>query len=168
MKKIKQPFILLGIVFSVFLLQSCLEKIEIRTQDMEKAELRDYVSGLITNGYNVDTTELGIYYIVIEEGEGVFPKQSDTLTVGYAGYFIDGSMFDSSEINNTEGSITFHFIDDPMIPGFEDGIKLMNKGSKIQMIIPSELAYGEYGTLNIPPFSTLVFVVRMIDIKPVD
>ncbi|MBN1821173.1 MAG: FKBP-type peptidyl-prolyl cis-trans isomerase [Prolixibacteraceae bacterium] len=153
-------------VFSI-VFTSCIHDQEKRTWEMEQDELRSYLEGLISAGHDIDTTALGVYYVKIEEGEGEFPKQGDTLTIGYAGYFIDGTMFDSSELNFEDGEYTFRFIDDPKIPGFEDGLKIMNKGAKVQMVIPSDLAYGSVGTAVIPNYATLIFVVKMINIKPV-
>jgi FKBP-type peptidyl-prolyl cis-trans isomerase FkpA len=168
MKTFKQTGILFLIIALTFGFYSCLDVGETssRTEEVEQAELDQYLKSLITGGYDIDTTELGIYYIKQISGQGVYPKKGDTLTVGYAGYFINGLLFDSSTINSSEGAITFNYIDDPMIAGFEDGLKLMNKGSQIQMIIPSKLAYGAYGTLSIPPYTTLVFVTEMKDLRP--
>jgi len=166
MKQFKRciPFFL--VVLSA--LSSCLDKDdEPRTWELEMQELNRYITNLLNLGYDVDTTELGVYYIVKEEGEGPFPEQGDTLTIAYAGYFIDGTMFENTTIDNSEGTITFNFIDDTMIPGFEDGLKVMNKGSNIEMVIPSDLAYGAEGTYLIPPYTSLIFVTGMIDLKPV-
>jgi FKBP-type peptidyl-prolyl cis-trans isomerase FkpA len=168
MKTLKQTGILFLILALTFGFYSCLDVGETssRTLELEQAELNQYLKNLVTGGYDIDSTELGIYYVRQKSGQGVFPKKGDTLTVVYAGYFIDGLLFDSSVINSGEGAITFNYIDNPMIAGFEDGLKLMNKGSQIQMIIPSKLAYGAYGTLNIPPYTTLVFVTEMRDLQP--
>jgi FKBP-type peptidyl-prolyl cis-trans isomerase len=54
-----------------------------------------------------------------------------------------------------------------MIPGWEDGLQVMNKDSRVQFIIPSELAYGSEGVgAKIPPYQTLIFVIKLFDIKP--
>jgi len=163
----KQALVFISVLF-VFVLSSCLDKnTDERTKETELQELDQYLNDLINNGHNIDTTDLGIYYIRIDTGEGEFPKQGDTLKIGYAGYFIDGSLFDTSEFNVEDGAYTFKFIHDPMIPGFEDGLKLMNEGSKMQLIIPSEFAYGANGSAQIPKYASLIFVTRMLDIKPV-
>lgn len=162
----KNIFIATGFLLFLVLISSCID-IEERTQETERRELNEYLNNLITHGHDVDTTDLGVYYVIVEPGEGPFPKQGDTLTIGYAGYFIDGSMFESTELNSETGDYTFIYKVDPLIPGLEDGLSLMNKGTKMEIIIPSELAYGAKGTMQIPKYATLVFVTRMIDIKPV-
>jgi FKBP-type peptidyl-prolyl cis-trans isomerase FkpA len=168
MKTLKRIGFMLLAVTWILGFYSCLDLDETsnRTEEIEMMELRQYLNNLTTGGYVVDSTNLGIYYVRQKTGTGVFPKQGDTLTVAYSGYFIDGRLFDSSTLNQSEGAITFNFLDNRMISGFEDGLALMNKGSQIQMIIPSKLAYGAYGSLSIPPYMTLVFVTEMKDLRP--
>ncbi|PIF02028.1 MAG: hypothetical protein CR996_01895 [Draconibacterium sp.] len=133
----------------------------------EKAQLQAYLNNLTDKGYNLDTTDLGVYYVVVEEGEGDFAKPGDTLTVGYAGFFIDGEMFESSnQYSQEEGTIKFTLGDPPIFPGWDDSMKLMNTNMKIQLIIPSWLAYGSEGAGLIPPYATLVYVVKLYNIKP--
>lgn len=134
----------------------------------EKLLRETYLDSLISKGHNIDTTENGVYYVMIEEGEGEFAEAGDTLTVGYAGYFIDGVMFDSSEIHFPDGKMEFVLEGEQsrMIPGWEEGLKVMNKGARAQLIIPSELAYGSNWYGNIPPYQTLIFVIKLYDIKP--
>ncbi len=162
----KNIFIGSGFLLFLVLISSCLD-VEERTQETERQELKEYLNNLITHNHDVDTTDLGVYYVMIDPGEGPFPQQGDTLTIGYAGFFIDGSMFESTELSSETGDYTFIYKVDPLIPGLEDGLSLMNKGAKMEFIIPSELAYGAQGTMQIPKYATLVFVVRMIDIKTV-
>lgn len=160
--------ILLPLIAVTFSLISCLDMdTEERTLETEKGELDIYLNSLITKGYNVDTTDLGVYYVKLESGEGQFPQKGDTLSVAYAGYLIDGTLFQSTLMNSTDSTMTFRFLEDRMIAGFEDGMKLMNKGARIQLIIPSEFAYGAYGSYSIAPYATLIFVTKMVDIKPV-
>ena len=133
----------------------------------EELALRNaYLDNLASKGHDIDTTSSGIYYVVIEEGTGAFAKAKDTLTVGYGGYFIDNVMFDSSEIHFPDGKMTFVLEVQAMIPGWNDAMKIMNKNARVQFIIPSEKAYGKDGYGSIPPYQTLVFVVKMFDIKP--
>ena len=128
--------------------------------------LTNYINTLIANGRDVDTTDLGVYYVVLEEGEGEYAKTGDTLSVGYSGYFVDGTLFDTSNYNDNNGKFEFVLGGISLIPGWEDAMKVMNKNAKIQFIIPSELAYGSTGQGTIPPYTTLVFVIKMLDIKP--
>lgn len=137
------------------------------TREEELSSLNSYIENLISKGNDVDTTDMGVYYITIDEGTGEYPKTGDTLTVGYAAYFSDGYLFDSSIWHNTtDSTYTFVLGNPPMIQGWDDGMKVINKNAKVQLIVPSEFAYGSSGSGIVKPFQTLVFVVSMKDIKP--
>ena len=156
--------ILLVVIFT-----SCLERSdsEEATREEEQLTLKKYIDNIISKGNDVDTTDLGIYYVTMDEGTGAFPKTGDTLTVGYAGYFPNGYLFDASMWHNQEDSTyTFVLGNPPMIEGWDDGMKVINKNARVQLIIPSDFAYGSSGGGVIPPYQTLVFVIIMKDIKP--
>jgi peptidylprolyl isomerase len=110
------------------------------------------------------TTESGLKYIIVEEGEGLKPYASQFVSVHYTGYLEDGSIFDSS-IDRGE-PIAFPVGTGRVIPGWDEGIMLLNVGGKARLIIPSQLAYGEKGAGNIiPPNATLIFDVELLDVK---
>ena len=110
-----------------------IDVVEEPTWEVEQLNLDNYINKLITEGNDVDTTDLGIYYITLEEGTGDFPKTGDTLTVGYAGYFSNGYLFDTSAWHNrTDSTFTFVLGDPPMIEGWDDGMKVINKEVKQQ------------------------------------
>lgn len=156
--------------FLALMISSCLktEDEKVYTAAEEIALREAYLDSLTEKGYNIDTTETGVYYVIREEGEGDFAMEGDTLTVGYAGYFIDGVLFDSSEISSTDGKMTFILKHEEyrMIPGFEEAMTVLNKNARAEFIVPSELAYGSTGYGRIPPYQTLVFVIKMHEIKP--
>jgi len=157
-----------GLIVTV-IFSSCLklDDTEVPTRQSELFELNKYLGNLISAGNNVDTTNLGIYYITMEKGTGAFPKNGDTLTVGYAGYLINGYLFDASAWRNqTDSTFTFVLGKPAMIKGWDDGMKVINKNAKVQLIIPSDYAYGSVGAGVIFPYQTLVFVVKMKEIKP--
>lgn len=163
---------ILNIVFGIFmitLISSCLE-IEnepiIPTKQEELAGLEVYLESLKTAGHDIDTTELGVYYIILEEGEGEFPQVGDSLEVGYAGYYTDGSLFDASDVHQEDGTFSFVFGKPELIPGWDSGMAVINKNAKVQLIIPSQFAYGANGQGSIPPYKTLVFVIKMLEIIP--
>ncbi|MGM0620498.1 MAG: FKBP-type peptidyl-prolyl cis-trans isomerase [Bacteroidota bacterium] len=167
--KTKVLFMLIAGVFSTLFMSSCLDTKDEREENTAASEreiLKNYLDTLVAQGHDIDTTEMGVYYVKIEDGDGDFAQPGDTLTVGYAGYFIGGTMFDSSEINSEDGKMEFVLEDPPFIAGWDDVMKVMNEGAKIQAMIPSELAYGSTGQGIIPPYETLVFVIELFDIKP--
>ena len=160
--------LIIAAIFAVFF-ASCLnlDDAKVPTEAEELINLNKYLTNLQANGNDIDTTASGVYYITINEGSGDYAKNGDTLSVGYAGYYIDGTMFGSSFQSSANDS-TFTFILDnpPSIKGWDDGMKVMKKNAKTQLIIPSSLAYGSEGAGIIPAYQTLVFVVVMKDIKP--
>lgn len=111
----------------------------------------------------VVTTESGLQYRVITEGTGEKPAATDTVTVHYTGKLIDGTEFDSSEKHGQPATFPL----DGVIPGWTEALQLMPQGSKWEIVIPSDLAYGASGQGPIPPASTLVFEVELLEIvKP--
>ncbi|MGM0619947.1 MAG: FKBP-type peptidyl-prolyl cis-trans isomerase [Bacteroidota bacterium] len=165
--KLLLSFLLInGLIFNY----SCIKnnEQEQRTFDDEMAELDAMLVKLNDSGYNIDTTEMGVYYVVKEPGEGPFPKTGDTCFIDFTGYLSNGVMFESSEEFYDNGIWKFVFGNPEIIPGLEDGIAHMNKGAKIEMIIPSNLAYGANGTANIPPYTTLLYTSKMHDLRPKD
>ncbi|OBW91838.1 peptidylprolyl isomerase [Gallibacterium salpingitidis] len=109
----------------------------------------------------VKKTESGILYRIEKEGDGVRPNPADTVKVNYRGTLIDGTEFDSSYKRNQP--IEFQL--NQLIPGWVEGISLIKKGGKIQLVLPPNLAYGDQQTGQIPPNSTLIFDIELLDVK---
>lgn len=110
----------------------------------------------------VQTTESGLQYKVIEEGEDKAASLMDTVVVRYKGTTIDGEVFD--EVPEERDPVTFAL--NGVVKGFGEGLQLVGKGGKIQLFIPSELGYGEQSpSAAIKPNSTLIFEVDVIDVK---
>ena len=110
----------------------------------------------------VKTLPSGLQYSIIKEGAGKMPKATDTVTVNYKGTLIDGTEFDSSYRRGQPVSFPVNGV----IAGWTEALQLMKEGSKWQLFIPSELAYGEKGAGNtIGPNAVLIFEVELISIK---
>lgn len=160
---------LFAIMPVLFFMNSCINdpvSEDMRTPEMEAVEINNTLVKLESEGYDVDTTDLGIYYVVYEEGTGPFAQAGDTLGLEYAGYLLNGYLFDASASHYEDGIWHFNFNDIDLIPGFDDGIALMQEGTELDMIIPSGLAYGPYGQGVIPPYSPLIFSAKMHSLKP--
>ena len=109
-------------------------------------------------------TASGLAYIIEKQGTGERAKAGNTVSVHYHGAFTNGSKFDASYDRNEP--ITFQLGQGMVIPGWEEGIALLNKGAKAKLIIPDWLAYGVDGRAPvIPAKSTLIFDTEMVDIK---
>jgi FKBP-type peptidyl-prolyl cis-trans isomerase FkpA/FKBP-type peptidyl-prolyl cis-trans isomerase FklB len=109
----------------------------------------------------VQTTESGLQYKVVTQGDGARPKAEDTVKVHYRGTLLDGTEFDSSYARNQPISFALNRV----IPGWTEGVQLMPVGSKYIFYISPDLAYGEAGGGPIPPNSTLVFEVELLEIE---
>jgi FKBP-type peptidyl-prolyl cis-trans isomerase len=109
----------------------------------------------------INITGSGLQYEVIIEGEGLKPSETDTVRVHYEGTLTDGTVFDSSY----ERGEPIEFPLNGVIPGWTEGLQLMGVGSKYRLFIPSDLGYGPQGAgPQIPPYSTLIFTVELLDI----
>jgi FKBP-type peptidyl-prolyl cis-trans isomerase FkpA len=109
----------------------------------------------------VETTESGLQYKVITMGDGAKPAATDKVKVHYRGTLLDGTEFDSSYARNEPISFALNRV----IPGWTEGVQLMPVGSKFMFYIAPALAYGPGGGGPIPPNSTLVFEVELLDIE---
>ncbi|MEI6463082.1 MAG: FKBP-type peptidyl-prolyl cis-trans isomerase [Verrucomicrobiota bacterium] len=103
----------------------------------------------------------GLRYEITKPGDGASPKPTDTVKVHYTGTLIDGSVFDSSVQRGEPAEFPL----DQVIPGWTEGIQKMTKGGKIKLYVPPQLAYGDDGRPGIPPGSTLIFDVELLEIK---
>jgi FKBP-type peptidyl-prolyl cis-trans isomerase FklB len=102
----------------------------------------------------------GLQYEVLSTGEGAVPTREDTIRAHYHGTLIDGSVFDSSYDRGQPAEFPVGGV----IAGWTEALQLMNAGSKWRLYVPSELAYGAQGVGSIPPHSTLVFDVELLDV----
>jgi FKBP-type peptidyl-prolyl cis-trans isomerase len=139
-----------------------------READMAEQASKNVTEGaafLATNANEEGVVVLpsGLQYRVITDGDGAKPGPDDTVEVHYRGTLLDGTEFDSSYSRNS----TVSFGVTQVIPGWTEALQLMAVGSKWQLFIPSELAYGTGGAGPvIGPNSTLIFDVELIQIAP--
>ncbi len=111
----------------------------------------------------VKVTASGLQYSVMKEGDGPMPKKEDSVKCHYTGTLIDGTKFDSSVDRGQPAEFPVAGV----IPGWTEALQMMKVGSKWKLVIPPELAYGPAGRPGIPPNSTLVFEVELLEIvKP--
>ena len=107
-------------------------------------------------------TDSGLKYTIVQEGAGARPSATDNVTVHYVGRLTDGTIFDSS-VDHGEPT-TFPL--NQVIPGWTEGLQLMQEGGVAVFYIPSELGYGERGAGDvIPPNSPLIFEVQLIKVN---
>lgn len=113
---------------------------------------------------DVHETASGLQYTILRDADGAKPaSETDVVKVHYEGYLLDGTKFDSS----VDRGAPIDFALNQVIRGWTEGVMLMPVGAKYKFFIPYQLAYGERGAGNaIPPYSTLVFEVELLDINP--
>ena len=113
----------------------------------------------------VQITASGLQYKIITEGTGVVPKETDTVMVNYRGTLVDGKEFDSSYKRGEPAK----FPVSGLIPGVSEALRLMKVGSKWEIYVPADLAYGDQQAgPDIGPGSTLIFELEMLSIVPAE
>lgn len=136
--------------------------------------IENYIS---ENNLQATKTESGLFYVIEEEGSGQQVEQGNTVSVNYTGYVMDGRIFDTSIESKAKESdsynedrpyepISFEVGQGRVIPGWDEGLQYLNKGSKAKLLIPSTLAYGptQRGDI-ITPNSILIFDVEVTDVE---
>ncbi len=136
---------------------------ELRSEKKELEEIQHYLSVHDQKKWKLLN---GMYYQLTEKGNGTFVKKGDLVTIHYHGYFLDGTKFDSTIDYKEPFSFVFG---DPqqVVKGFELAISMMKKNSKIKIILPSQLAFGENGSSNkkIKPFTPLLYEIEVLSIN---
>lgn len=153
--------------FFVPLQQKAQEKMrkraEARTEILKKKneeEGKKFIEEKKKEGFK--ETKSGLLYKVIKEGDmSKKPTEKDVAKVIYTGKLISGKEFDSSKGEVRDMRVA------QMVPGFKEALQMMGKGTKMQIVLPSKLGYGEAGNRGIEPNSTLAFDVEVTDFAPV-
>ena len=144
-------------------LQQLLKEVETKKQadsaELLAAERKFFADNAKIAG--VVTTKSGLQYQVMREGSGAKPGPHDTVKVHYEGKLPNGRIFDSSIARGEP----VEFPVDQVIAGWTEALQLMKTGAKYRLFIPSRLGYGAHGAGNaIPPHSTLIFEVELLDV----
>lgn len=155
----KAIVVIIVITIAIFVVQ--------RMQSNKKAAAENQSKGMAFLEHNkskegVRTTESGLQIETLKKGDGAtYPQSNSRVEVHYHGTLIDGTVFDSSVARGKPIEFALHQV----IPGWTEGLQLMSKGEKARLTIPSNLAYGARSAGAIPPHSTLVFEVELLDIR---
>jgi FKBP-type peptidyl-prolyl cis-trans isomerase FkpA len=158
----KKTLILIAISFLA--LFSCKKEKLFTYQDqlaLDIIKINKYLNNKgIKDEYQVSATSL--YYKITDEGnaDGIKPGPTDSVTVKYKGYFLDGRVFDE-----TTGTDVAEFTLTGVISGFAEGLQLLNKKGKATIILPSGLAYGRFGSGSIDPNTPIIFDIELVDFK---
>jgi FKBP-type peptidyl-prolyl cis-trans isomerase len=118
---------------------------------------------LTTKGLTAEKTAEGVYFIVETQGTGNFPTLSNTVSVRYKGYLLDGSVFDENQTSTKPVFTTL--LGGNIITGWKIGIQKFKKGGKGKLFIPSSYAYGSSGSGSIPGNTPIAFDIELVDVK---
>lgn len=129
--------------------------------EKNKEETKSFYE-LLNEKERVHKSPTGLFYEIEAEGSLPKPKPQDSVTVHYKGQLTNGEVFDSSYSRGAPATFSL----DRVIPGFREGLQLIGKGGRIKLYIPSELGYGNSDIPGIPPGSTLIFEIEVLDVIP--
>ncbi|MCX7954208.1 MAG: FKBP-type peptidyl-prolyl cis-trans isomerase [Bacteroidales bacterium] len=142
----------------------CIQNFYTRIQEKENKATREEGEKFLSENAKKEgivTLPSGLQYKVIKEGKGKVPKLKDKVKVSYVGKLLNGHVFDSI---SAEKPLTLEIGDD-IIPAWREILQLMPVGSKYQIFVPYQLGYGEKGLPGlIPPFSTIIFEIELLEI----
>ncbi len=140
-------FVLLILCVTVI---SCKDNDDTDQAAIDKQKIEAY---LAEKGLEAEYTASGLYFIIHNGGNTLKPNINSTVTVAYKGYFLDGRVFDQSDM------IDFRL--SQVIKGWQEGIQLIGEGGSISLLVPSQLAYGTSQKGDIPPNSVLIFDITL-------
>ena len=181
----RPPFLPKGswLVFSLKLekVQSLQDAMAERNAEMEKVKASEKAGRdkyIADHKLIVKTTPSGLQYLITQPSVKRKPLTGDTLLVNYTGSTLDGKVFDSSVKADAEKAglnqpgrnyepLQVIVGTGAVIKGWDEGLLLLNEGSKAKLIIPSGLGYGAEGSGDIPPYATMLFDVELVKIKPI-
>ncbi|WP_374165634.1 FKBP-type peptidyl-prolyl cis-trans isomerase [Arcticibacter sp. MXS-1] len=143
-----------------------------KAKNQEAGKISNYIS---SKNLKPSKTPSGLNYIVDKQGNGPKPAAGDTVKLNYTGRFLTGKIFQTSvaEVAKKENQFNPMAPYEPMkvvagaratIPGFDEALLMFPKGTKVTLILPSKLAYGEQGSPAIPPYMPLIFELDILDV----
>lgn len=162
-KKEGDPYAYLKTEISKYVVDSKVNSSILYTSKGEQTLMDEWATAMTTNKEVISKTSTGINYIVEKAGTGETVKSGQTVTVKYIGFFTTGEIFDASAYNG--GTMTYVHKVDNLIKGWEEGVDVLRKGGRAVFLIPSAKAYGTKGSGSIPPYTPLLFVIEVVDIK---
>jgi FKBP-type peptidyl-prolyl cis-trans isomerase FkpA len=173
----RPPFFPKGSYLTFILKVERIQTLDEAIAEIKTAEIAGAANYIAGHHLNVATTASGLKYVITKPSLKRKPLKGDTVLVNYAGRTLDDKLFDTSleAIAKASGlnqpgrkyePLQFVIGAGGIIAGWDEGMQLLNEGAKAVFVIPSKLAYGETGYNGIKPFTTLVFDIELVKIKP--
>ena len=145
--------ILLLFVFALSL-SSCSDDEITDYTEQNETDIQNYLND---NNFSFNKTSTGLYFKITSSGSGISPTFNSYVTLGYKGYFLDGTTFDeSSEATFNVGSV---------VPGFGEAVRLLRTGGSGTFILPSRLGYGNSESGQIKPGDVIIFDINLISVN---
>ncbi len=155
----KIKHLLFFLLLAAFTMGSCKKKETFNAAKQAEADEQIITDFISQNKISAEKHSSGLYYQIIEPGSGSITYTNNTaITANYTGRLINGTVFDKST-----NAISFKL--GGVIPGWQIGVPLIQKGGKIRLFIPSVHGYGQYGAGPIPENAVLDFDIELIDVK---
>jgi len=154
----KKILFALSVVIILFAADGCIRDsvCKNKTVESEQATIVNYAA---TQGISATAHSSGLYYQVTNPGSGPAPVSGSQISIKYTGKLLDGTIFDDQSANPVVYALN------GMIQGFQIGLKLIQKGGTIKLIVPSSLAYGCNGFGSVPGNSILYFEIELVDVQ---
>ena len=144
------------------------EEIVENTAADENQLINSWIEEMTSRDYDVDTTYMGVYYLMQEESDGAFVQDGDSIGIEYVAYFLDGGVFDSSEYLDDGVYRYVHSMENvssgDLIVGLYDAANQLQVGAKGAFLMRSSLAYGTAGNNYFPAYTPVIFNVKLIEI----
>ena len=133
--------------------------------EKDEAILKEYFK---KNKIKATRTATGLYYVITKKGSGENAKKGQNVSMNYLGTFLDGKKFDGNideKYNSTRSPLNFQLGVGQVVPGWDEGIQLLNPGTRATLYLPSSVGYGAAGRGPIPPNTIMVFNVELLSAK---
>lgn len=150
----RNRFLIVAIIISLVAFASCNKQSQ---KEIDDALIVTYIAD---NNIDATKTDSGLYYQILDEGDGDSPDITKNVEVTYTGRLLDGTVFDSNE-----GSDPIFFPLAGLILGWQEGLQLMHEGGEAILFVPSHLGYGDQALSGIPANSVLVFDIQLHSVE---
>ena len=148
---------IIPILFLHFILGGCVKSNVDCTSKTVQSEQAQILAFAASNGVTATAHSSGLYYQIVNQGSGPTPSLTSKIFVTYTGQLMNGTTFDSKT--------NVSFMMNTVIPGWQTGLPLIQKGGAIKLIVPSSMAYGCHGFGTVPADAVLYFEITLLDVQ---